>query len=497
MWSFLGGRSSSGDRAIEQDPSADAMAPQPIEEPQRPQRSSGPLDSLGQRNELLRVRFSQMIDRLEDLKSLSDDFNMIIEPIEAIAVELPQAKARVMETQAMLSREVEASQILRREVDELTSRLSSVSGELASVDSRSRKLEAQISEYESALDEHRILLREKNLLVDNVERQLAAEVDQHASTAAELALQRADSETIEQSLQRAEAAVQRESEQHAIHERESRRLQQLAGEQMARIADLETRHNELADQRQINLQTIATLEARLVEAELARQKSASEQDGAIVQLTADRSSLLLKLDAVTARLTSTEQILSGVRSQFREKDEALRTAERSLKEALLERITADRRVEAVRGELAHHVDQLGEAHRLRNEFEERCEMLAKAMAAKDATLETSLAKAASLGDRLESLTKRYENDRMAQDAAGRRLIEELESEKAERTLAQGALEIARENRVALQRQNETLKRAIRALQTQGDPADLRQLSSQSFEQHTNVSFLAQPDNRAE
>jgi crescentin len=456
-------------------------------------RASAPLDSLGQRNELLRVRFSQLVDRLEDLKSLSADFSLIIEPVEEIALELPQAKARVMETEALLSREVETNHSLRREVDDLTSRLSSVSGELASATARSRKLESDIHEYATALDEQRILLREKTLLVDNIERQLAAEVEQHASTAAELALQRAEGDAVEQSLQRSEAALQRESEQHSIFERESRRLQQLVGEQVARIAELETRNGELADSRQASLQTIATLEERLLESELARQKYAGEQDGVINQLAAERSSLGLKLDAVAARLASTEQILANVRGQFREKDEALRTAERSLKEALLERIAADRRVEAMRGELAHQVEQLGEAHRLRQEFDERCEMLSKALAAKDAALEKSLAKSASLGDRLESLTKRYENDRMAQEAAGRRLIEELESEKAERTLAQGALEIARENRVALQRQNEALKRAVRAFQTQGDDGDLGRPSSPAFEPHTNVSFLSRPN----
>jgi crescentin len=43
-----------------------------------------------------------------------------------------------------------------------------------------------------------------------------------------------------------------------------------------------------------------------------------------------------------------------------------------------------------------------------------------------------------------------------------RLIEELQHERSERKLAQGALDIARESRVALQKQHEALRRSARS-----------------------------------
>jgi crescentin len=498
-WSFFGGRGSdAGEPALR--PAAPILSPpetpggeaSPL---QAAVRAAGPLDSLGQRNELLRVRFSQMIDRLDDLKSLSDDFSHIVEPIEALAAELPQAKARVMETEALLSREIESNQSLRREVDALTSNLSATAGELASTAARTRKLESDLHELDATVEEQRLLLREKAVLFENSERQLAAMMEQHDATVAELALKRAENEAVEQSLQRSELALQRESEQHSIFERESRRLQQLVGEQVERAVSLEARNADLAQQRENHLHALSALEARMLEADLNRQKADSEQEDAMARLAAERSSLALKVDAVTARLATTEHILTKVRAQFREKDEALRNAERSLKEALLERIAGERRLEGVRAELAHHQDHAGESQRLRQELDERCEMLTKALAGKDAALESSLSKAASLGDRLETLTRRYENDRMTQEAVNRRLVEELESERAERTLAQGALEIARENRIALQRQNEALKRSARAFQTQGEPAEPWSEPAGERQPGSNVSFLALGDAR--
>ena len=100
-WSFFGGRNSEGSvRGGEQQASVPHSEPQYFDDAPGasvPSRAAGSLDTLGQCNELVGVRFSQMVDRLEDLKSLSEDSGLIVEPIEAIAVELPQVKARILE----------------------------------------------------------------------------------------------------------------------------------------------------------------------------------------------------------------------------------------------------------------------------------------------------------------------------------------------------------------------------------------------------------------
>jgi hypothetical protein len=53
----------------------------------------------------------------------------------------------------------------------------------------------------------------------------------------------------------------------------------------------------------------------------------------------------------------------------------------------------------------------------------------------------------------------HENEHLQHEAPKRRLLEMLESEKAERALAQGALTIARASREKMSVQIETLKRA--------------------------------------
>src|SRR5436309_2307160 len=46
-----------------------------------PDRAHSSLDAIGKRDEMLRQRIDAMVDRLEDIRSLQDDFVSILEPI--------------------------------------------------------------------------------------------------------------------------------------------------------------------------------------------------------------------------------------------------------------------------------------------------------------------------------------------------------------------------------------------------------------------------------
>jgi crescentin len=154
-----------------------------------------------------------------------------------------------------------------------------------------------------------------------------------------------------------------------------------------------------------------------------------------------------------------------VREQLRERDISARGAERGLKEAILERAAADRRFEVLQGDFARVSERFAEVQSAYVELEARSDMLAKALAAKDVALEQAALRTTTLTGRIEDLTVRFEKERREAEDANRRLTEDLENERSERVMAVGALEIARESRIALQRHNEALKRAARVLRT--------------------------------
>jgi crescentin len=267
-----------------------------------------------------------------------------------------------------------------------------------------------------------------------------------------------------------------------------KRLQKVAEEQNYRLSSLTNRYGELETQLESTRQRASELETKLMAEQVLRQRLETQIDSERSAHQTDLSSLDMKIEGLTSRLSATDKILAHTRDQLRDKNEALRGVERTLKETTIEKNTLDRRLEATQQEVERQVAMVNELQRSRIELQERVEMLGKAIAAKDFQIESSDNKVASLSERIDQLTKRFEQDRSALEAANRRLTEELQNEKAERSLIQGALEIARESRTKIQKKYVALRKKTR-LDTQEDDPTL----FDEEEVETNVRPLKSPD----
>lgn len=276
-------------------------------------------------------------------------------------------------------------------------------------------------------------------------------------------------------------------------EQDNQRLQGLSEEQAARLADLSVRSQDFEAQAEAARTALRAVEQQLASHLASGQKAEAQYEAEVASHRADRASLAMRLEAATNRLSATEQMLAQLRNQLRDRDEAGRAAERALKETAIERVTLERRLESVQTDHARQTERFLEMQRVRSEFEHRCEMLTKALAAKDAALEQATGRVGSLSDRIDHLMQRQETERADFETVNHRLIEELQHERSERKLAQGALDIARESRVALQKQHEALKRSARTFA--GDEAALR--ADAPPPEPSNVRpFMAPPEKSA-
>src|SRR3712207_9143696 len=74
------------------------------------------LGAIGMEDELIRSRISHMVERLDDVATLKNDFAALLEPIAAFGSEYPQLRAKLLETEAMLAREREGDASLAQQV---------------------------------------------------------------------------------------------------------------------------------------------------------------------------------------------------------------------------------------------------------------------------------------------------------------------------------------------------------------------------------------------
>ena len=451
-------------------------------------RPNGALDSVGQKNELIRVRFANMIDRLEEIRSLKEDFALLSEPVSDLIRSYPQLQLRLLETEAVLRQETEMTQALRRELGDLGSQHARTSDDLNAAVSQLRKAESRVREQESYIEDLRLNVKDKEAIVGDLENQLAIETERARNITEENQALRLEAQEADQTVARAERELIETRERNGLLDHEVKRLQKVAEEQNYRLSSLTNRYGEVETQLEATRQRASELETKLMAEQVLRQRLETQIDSERSAHQTDLSSLDMKIEGLSSRLSATDKILAHTRDQLRDKNEALRGVERNLKETTIEKNTLDRRLEATQQEVERQVAMVNELQRSRIELQERVEMLNKAIAAKDFQIESSDNKVASLSERIDQFTKRFDQERSTLESTNRRLTEELQNEKAERSLVQGALEIARESRTKIQKKYVALRKRTR-LDTQEDDPTL----FDEDEIETNVRPLKSPD----
>jgi crescentin len=335
--------------------------------------------------------------------------------------------------------------------------------------SQLRKAESKLREQDSALEDLRLFVKDREALVADLENQLAIETERARNITEENQALRLEAQEADQAVARAERDLIEVRERNGLLDHEVKRLQKVAEEQNYRLTSLTNRHAELETQFEAARQRASELETRLMAEQVTRQRLETQIESERSAHQTDISALDMKIEGLNSRLAATDKILGHTRDQLRDKNEALRGVERSLKETSIEKNTLERRLEASQQEVERQVALVNELQRSRIELQERVEMLNKAIAAKDFQLESADNKVASLTERIDQLTKRFDQERNALEAANRRLTEELQNEKAERSLVQGALEIARESRIKIQKKYVALRKKTRLDVPEDDP----------------------------
>lgn len=464
------------------------MAVAPSEKEPIATRPNGSLDSVGQKNELIRVRFANMIDRLEEIRSLKEDFALLSEPVSDLIRSYPQLQSRLLETEAVLKQENETTAALRRELHDLNTVHARTMDDLAATVSQLRKAESKTREQESHIEDLRLNVKDKEAMVADLENQLSIETERARNITEENQALRLEAQEADQTVARAERELIETRERNGLLDHEVKRLQKVAEDQNYRLSSLTNRYGEIETQLEATRQRASDLETKLMAEQVLRQRLETQLDSERSSHQTDLSALDMKIEGLNSRLGATDKILAHTRDQLRDKNEALRSVERNLKETTIEKNTLDRRLEATQQEVERQVAMVNELQRSRIELQERVEMLGKAIAAKDFQIESSDNKLTTLTERIDQLTKRFEQERSTLEAANRRLTEELQNEKAERSLMQGALEIARESRIKIQKKYIALRKKTR-LDAQEDDAGLLE----EDEVETNVHPLKSTD----
>ncbi|WP_237482948.1 hypothetical protein [Lichenibacterium dinghuense] len=449
----------------------------------------GPLDTLGQQSESVRDRVNRMAERLDEMRSLSAEFGLIIGPLNDFVDQHAASRARLMEVEALLRRERELGSAARAELATLQVTSAKTFGDFQDALAALTEREEVLRRQDVQVTELRIRAADLKTHADSLDARLFAEADRSRGLAEDNAALRGEVALAEEASATSDRALAETRETLGLTEAEVSRLQALAESQSLKIAGLNRTVADLEPQLQMARSTAALVQGKYAVEQAARQKIEASRDAERAAHEMELASQAMKIDGLNAHVANTDRLIAHLRDQLHDKSEAHRASEKASRDATAERLSLERRLDAAQEAAARANAQLAEAQRVGTGLADRADMLAKAVAAKDQALDAANRKAANLLDRIEGLNARFALERSEFEATHRRTIEELQNERAERSLAHGALDIARRSRTALLAQYTELKRRTGA----PDPRPSDEPRDEARAVDSNVMAFVPPD----
>ncbi len=415
---------------------------------------------IGEDNEALRNLLIDTGHQFGAVDDLKDTIGKLVEPLHKLMGTLEHEKSDNASLRGALAESCASHETLRTEFQLLGKK----SSELEDDNERLRRdlVSAQqtIGEDEGAKAKLSDEIATLRIAMANLERQLGDESSSVRVLDDEKQLLVERAATADKRIVELEAETALSREQLSLLENEKNSLQTALDQTLSEAARTSRRlaesENALSDARARLQQTESNLAG--VEEERKRLTAACEESNDRRQT--EVYALSLKHDAIRSRSATAEKLLAEVRQNLVSRSEEIRVAETKLMEATVARNGAQKKTEQLAVATEAQERQIKKLEQVRLTLTEQQKVLSETVRAREASLNHAQGKIKSLAERVE----RFRLDAAANQAKAEKRIEELnaviERERAEHTVAQGALETTRENYDQIQRQMST-ERAMR------------------------------------
>ncbi len=464
-----------------------------LQEDDRPTLAITSHDSVGRVSEGVTNQLEMLGERLRELGNLEAALNRITGPVRDVLHRHSQVEVRLLELETLLTRERESCATLRNAHADSSGRLAALSQDYLAQEAELKALQTQANARSEELSKLAAALEEKTSASASWERDARVEGQRSAGFELEVGRLKAYGDEIEARLAVRTRELGVASDARDQLELERREVERRLETAAATVAGLTREVAGSALEMRGEKEALGT--ARLALENEAGARARAEQlliDERTAAQTA-ASALTVKLDSAISRHAAADKHSVQVRSLLDEKTVALAAAEKDARNAHAELLASRAQNDALQGELAlgrtHHT----ELQRTHAELREKLAVTESSLALKEALVDGAGAKIESLSAHSKDLIARHEKERSALGREVDRLSEELQKERAERTMAQGALDIARASRTGLLQQLSSAKRKPVLLEeeTQEDrDHEVRRLAASTSKQSdSRVAFL--------
>lgn len=407
---------------------------------------------LGQENEAVRNLLIDAEHKLGELESIKASIGRLVDPVSKTLCAYEQTKSEKLSLQGVLNNTRIAHNKLRGDHDIAVKKAASFEAEAV----RLRELVGVAQQSVAALEK----TKAEQVAELAARRNHIAELQRHVQQQGfDLQQHRADNLRLTERAAAADKrAVQLEGEAQAAQQKALQATQERAALQVA----LDKAHAELAQTARRLTETdkaltqtqarLKTVEAGLAEAQADRLRLSAALDEANHKYRDEFAVQAARFEALQARSTMTEKLLEEARATLIARADEIRAFERRVDDTSSAHDNAGERLAEITAALADREAQIRDLEQAHAAVSQHNQVLAGHVTAHEAATESAQQKIREQNDLVQLLEAQITSIRAANEMQIEQLNAQLQRERLERTMAEGALEAGRKDIARLLRE---------------------------------------------
>ncbi len=411
------------------------------------------LEVIGMQNETLRGQIEEIEHGFGQLEEVRGLFHALLAPMSELLADFESTRTRLHETKLKLSLIEDAHGSLNARHTAALEERDQLADARNALLRENRELGQRLQRVEAALSGAQLELRERGAANEKLQRFLEVETRRSGVQADEIRRLKDELSSKDQALANLELSFKVASDEGAVLSQENAALrdasQSLSSDLDAarkRVAENESRlidYEAEVDQRK---HRIAALEQALSEEQSAHANLRATHLESVERSRSELTSLTNTVQAVRGRVDVTNKLLDQTRGQLREKIEELRAAERRLLESGIQVDALEKSARAQKDDLAAANELIAGAERMRGALVDQVNALSETARGKETALQSATRSIEQLTVRLEEATNGRQRAKEELERRTAALQDEIAHVRAERQLADGALEASRADR---------------------------------------------------
>jgi crescentin len=412
---------------------------------------------LGEENETVRNLLIDASNKIRELDAIRDAFGKLVDPVNKTLKAYEQEKSEKMSLQATLA--------------ELRNAYTKTRGELAAYEKKASALETEcirlrqdfsitqqnLRTAEAAKAEQTVELQTQRAAIIELDRRLKHEIAERESFREEHRRLGDRLAAADKRIVQLESEVETTRQKLVVAEREKATMQASFDNASGETARLSRKIVEAEN-------TVAAMQGRVRQIEAQYNEVSADRARVMQELDEERQrhqnesrAMQARLEALQTRATTTEKLLDEARAALLARAEEIRTFERRSIEANLTRNALESRLSEMQAADAERSAQMKDAEQALVALNERAAALAKAVKTRETALARAEERIAMLSDRVSRLESELQSNGYAAEKQIEELTAALQRERAERAMAEGALETGRRDLARLLREVATLQ----------------------------------------